>query len=582
MSKCDLAIVFDRTDRRFRGGEEVTGTAHVQVRDDCPCNRILLEHFWQTHGRGNRATGPKQTTVLDRGPLQAGQSLSYPFRFTAPNGPPTYHGRYLNIDHYVHLRVDVPWAIDPKLKEEYLLVPGGGRYGNVPRGRLGVKQGVLGLGVPIGAAMVLGGFFFLPCGIVLIGVGLVVLFFALRKSIAEKKIGKVRLSWGSSTVAPGSRLPLRLAFTPNQSARLNRITAKLVGKERCVSGSGTNRTTHTHKFHERTFMLASECEMNAGRPIRVDGAVPIPETAAYSFHASDNDVLWELEIRIDIPFWPDWIEKGPVIVRPAVEPEVVEVTVVEEPAGGGADAAQLFPVVEEQAGAFQPPRGGPAMPVAPVEPARQTFTDRREPSPAEQREPVAAEGPGPLGDASATDAGRPFGEAPATELPTTELPTTELPTKEAPAAETSQPAPSESPQPEPETPEPEAPVEERPAEPAATTDPALVTIVERIATADRYTREREQILEENSDKAFDCQIEVTRAERTYSYVPDQRFRQGRTVTGKLRGTHCEVAVQVVAARNDEIDALGPGGMLHAKCTPLKWNTIYDRLEMRQA
>ena len=33
MSKCELQIVFDREDRTYRGGEEVTGTVYVRVEE---------------------------------------------------------------------------------------------------------------------------------------------------------------------------------------------------------------------------------------------------------------------------------------------------------------------------------------------------------------------------------------------------------------------------------------------------------------------------------------------------------------------------------------------------------------------
>ncbi len=565
MSKCDLAIVFDRSDRQFEPGDEVTGTVHVQVNQEVECKGILLEHFWQTHGRGNTATGPKQTSVLYRGTLQAGESLSYPFRFTAPNGPPTYHGRYLNVDHYVHVRVDIPWAIDPKLKEDYVLLPGTARYGNLPglatRGLTG-RQAAQGCGLLVGVGLMIAGVLFFPFGIVLIGVGLVVLFFALRKAIAERKVGKVKMGFDSTTVAPGGRVAMRLAFTPAQSGRLNRILAELVGKERCVSGSGTNKTTHTHKLHERTFMLISESELVAGRPVVVEGAVPIPETTAYSFHASNNDVIWELQVRIDIPFWPDWIEKRPVIVRPPVEPKLVEATVVQEAPARQSAAAPVFPVLEASPG-VEPPRAA-----------------QPEPSAAEQPEPVGPPPPGAAAEPLPPDAPAEASPEPAPEQPPepaapetaksvetdfAELETAELETTEL------------------EYGEPETAEQESPAEPSPTgTDPALVSIVGRIAAADRYGREREQIIEESAETPFDCQIEITRKERTYSYIPDKRFRQGRTVTGKLQGTDCEVAVQLVASRNDEIDALERGSRLRAECKPLKWNSIYDRLEMREA
>ncbi len=51
MSKCDLSVVFDRTDRTYVGGEEVSGTVHVEVNQDVECNRILVEQFWQKRSR---------------------------------------------------------------------------------------------------------------------------------------------------------------------------------------------------------------------------------------------------------------------------------------------------------------------------------------------------------------------------------------------------------------------------------------------------------------------------------------------------------------------------------------------------
>jgi len=499
MSKCDFRIVFDQADRRYRGGEEVTGTVFVAVNEDVESAGVLLEQFWQTHGRGNTATGPKQTRELYRGSLRAGQSLSYPFRFTAPDGPPTYRGRYLNVDHYVHARVDIPWAIDPTLKEEYVLLPGPRRYGNLPASAGSaprVKSGLAAFGAPVGVGMIVFGLFLFPCGLVLTVLGLVVLLFSARRLLAEKKIGTVRVSWGSLHVPPGGSLPLHIAFTPRRSSRLNRIVAQLVGQERCVSGSGTNRTTHTHKFYERATILAPECDVTAGRPLEVTGLVPIPETSAFSFHASNNDLSWELEVRVDIPLWPDWVAKRTVVVRPAAEPEIVEATVVEEPLPG--PFGQVQPARDSR-----PPEAVPAMPL------------------------LSAESP-------------------------------------------------VSPEPEPPT------AEEPPAVAPASTDPALVGILERIASADRYSREREEIFKEQAERSFGCAIEVAKIERTYSYIPDQRFRKGRTVTGVLRGTDCEVSVELTEARNEEIDSLKPGSVVQADCRLVKWNTIYDRLEMREA
>jgi len=532
MSKCDLRVVFDRTDRTYVGGEEVSGTVHVEVNQDVECNRILVEQFWQTHGRGNTATGPKESRVLYKGSLRTGQTLSYPFSFKSPDGPPSYHGRHLNVDHYVHVRVDVPWAIDPKLKEEYVLLPGPRPYGNLP-GRAGMSAGtkskIFAMGTPIGVAMILAGIvLFLPCGLVLIPLGVVAVAFSMWKLLAEKKLGKVHVSWGSTQVLPGHKLPVRLAFTPPKSSRLNKITADLVGKEVCVSGSGTNRTTHTHKLHQQTVILAPECDVKAFRPLQVEGVVPIPETDAFSFQASDNSLVWELQVRIDIPLWPDWVEKRTLVVRPKVKADVVEATLVEDPsAGGRGPAPTIAAPLPSQTGRFV---------------AEDTVVDPDRSMP--PVEPPDAEIDDPPG----------VGES---------------------GPEAQEPEPKEAPQ-------PEIPVEEPASPGVGSTAPVLLGIVERLGLADRYSRQREEIIKEQAEQAFDCAVEVIKVERTYSYVPDSRFRSGRTLTGKLRGGDCEVTVQLAETRNEELDALEPGDLVQANCKLLKWNTIYDRLEMREA
>ena len=512
MSKCDLRVVFDRTDRTYRGGEEVSGEVHVRVNQDVTCNGLAIEHFWQTHGRGNRASGGKQSSVVFQGEWRAGESFRYPFRFTAPAGPPTYQGTYLNVDHYVNVRVDIPWAFDPKLKEEYILLPGpqayhqGSRLPTVQQAKSSFEK----FGVPIGIAMVVFGFiFFCPIGPVLIPGGLIVLFFALRRTLAEGKIGKVHLLWSSTFAQPGGQVPVRVTFTPRQSSDLNGITAEIVGKEVCVSGSGTNRKTHTHKLYERTLTLASRGKVVAGRRISLDGYVSIPQTQAYSFSAKDNKIVWEIEIRIDIPNWPDWLRTQTITVRPAESAEG-QATEVAEP-----------PVLAEQVADASP----------------ETF-------PAVTPDPIVAVPAGEIDEP--WDADVEAENAP-----------------QRPEADVSE---------EP----PEAPVENQPVE-----NP-LVGIVERLEAANRYSREREQIVAEQEGCTFECPIEVGRTERTYGLVTEDRFRDGRTITGKIAGTDCKVSMRLSALRNDEVDAIEPDDTFVVHCVLSKWNSIYEQLDSQEA
>ena len=534
MSKCDVDIILDRSDRTFRPGEEVAGTVRVQVNHYVKCDGILLEHFWQTHGRGNKASGRKETSVLYRGALQAGESLSFPFSFMAPNGPPTYRGHYLNVDHYLNARVDIPWAIDPKRKEEYILLPGSDPWENLPKIVLG-KEEAMGLlakaGVPIGVGLlVLGLFLFCPFGIVLVPAGLIVLFLSLRKSIAEKRMGSVKVDFGALQVPPGGGVPLQIEFTPRKTTKLNRIIAKLKGEERCTSGSGTNKTTHTHKLHESTIVLMPKGNITAGRPIQLETNVPIPDGGAFTFSASDNKLTWSLEIRIDIPLWPDWTTKRTLIVRPPMQADIVDAVVI-----------QAQPVV------------APLVPGQSSQPfAEPSFADRME-TEIVADSAVAA----PLPSDSYTPA---VPEEPVAETPIAEEPSRveDTGSHQPPAADAQPPTAAEA------------------------TGADLLAVVGQLVSAKKYSSEREQILKDHAEQSFQCALEIEKVERTYAYSSDERFRNGRTVTGMLSGTQCKAKLQLPEERNDEADALASGTKLSADCLLLKWDNIYDRLEMRQA
>ena len=575
MSKCDLQIVFDRDDRRYRGGEEVSGTVHVRVNRDVQCNGLVLEHFWQTHGRGNTTRGKPQSIVLFKGQWRAGESFSYAFRFTVPNGPPTHRGRYLNIDHYVRARVDVPWAFDPNAREEYFLLPSGRPYGNRPRTqtqREAVKHGLQRFGTPLGIAMIVFGVLLLfPFGLVLIPLGCLLLGFSMRKILAERKLGKVALRFALTLVSPGGSVPLRLTFTPRSSSRLDGVTARLVGMERCVSGSGTNRSTHTHKFYDRTVALAGGRDVKAFERTQIDGAVQIPELHAYSFRATDNELIWTVDVRIDIPLWPDWTENRVLTVRPLAAAELVDdtvfpaVVVAEEPAEApGEEETEYLPEEADTA-------------VAPLD-LEAAFAEQYEDEPCVTLETPAEE-------AAVEDAG--FDDAPIEDVSIDDAPIDDAEFDDAavgPAVPDQEVVPEAPPAESPPAEEPplDPPaVEQPPAAAAASGAAALEDIVQQLETASRYGSEREKIVKEHAGTLFPCEIEIDKIERTYSYTPEERLRDGRTVTGVIAGTDCEVSLLMTAARNDELAALKTGSTLQANGTLLKWSSIYDRIEMQE-
>lgn len=523
MSKCDLSIVFDQPGRRYQFGDTLSGQVIVQCSDEVQCDGLELSTRWETHGQGNLDHGPERKWVLYQGAWQSGQTYRYPFSFEVPVGPPTYRGRYLNIDHYVKARANVPWAFDPKASEEFILLPSGEPWGERPpdlasekrRGR--TSSAIL---APLGVAMIVfGAVFFCPFG-VLIPVGAGLLFFALRQSIAEYKTGRVDLQWGTVEAPPGGTFSMRLRITPQRRVLLNGVRAKLTAREECVRGSGTDKKTYTEQLFEDVVVAAEQQELEPGRTAEFDISLPVPKGEHYSFHASDNKLIWEAEVRIDIPNWPDWVDKRTLCVRPgaAVAPsDHPEVTAAPFsgltpgavprplPAAGPLDGR---PELEPRPSIPHPPTLSPQEPAEVFEPGRPSDSIQR--AVQEESEPPS----------------RPRGSRPAGEWP------------------------------------------------------SLVALFDELAPLERYSSERENVVHRHGADTYACEVVIDRVERTFSYSfdLDDRFRNGRTVLGKLADGDHAVSVQMDAGRNNQIDALRPGDVLRFECRPLKWNLVYNRLE----
>ena len=315
MSRCDIRITFDDNSRRFRGGEIVSGKVHVIVNSDIRSNGIVLTHYWKTHGRGNTDRGPKTKLQLaNMASLVAGEELHLPFEFKAERWPLTYHGHYINVDHYVHVAVDVPWAIDPKHEEDFILTAGmpPEEFSADRSAAVDMNSGVVTeagsctktlLGGILGVVLLALGtlfFFLIPVFVILGGC-----VWAWKKAIASR-VGDVKLDIPHVQIGPGDPWPLRLHFTPKKTFRINGMTVQIISMESATSGSGTNSTTYRHTLFDQTFQLHPGGVLLAGEEVTEDFHADFPDSAAWSFKKSDNKITWHAKVRIDIPRFPDW------------------------------------------------------------------------------------------------------------------------------------------------------------------------------------------------------------------------------------------------------------------------------------
>jgi hypothetical protein len=97
-----MQVLFDRADRLFRFGDEVTGRVVTVAGSDLRCRKVRISYSWRTHGKGDRDKGGADKLMLaEEVFLTKGERQDFSFRFKVPVGPVTYHGHHLNVDWYV-------------------------------------------------------------------------------------------------------------------------------------------------------------------------------------------------------------------------------------------------------------------------------------------------------------------------------------------------------------------------------------------------------------------------------------------------------------------------------------------------
>ncbi|MGD2067223.1 MAG: hypothetical protein PVI57_00960 [Gemmatimonadota bacterium] len=571
-----LRIHLDRDDRTYRTGDRVSGRVFIETGRGDRCQSVTLKRYWKTHGKGNTARGGEHQVVLHAGPLQGIGPWEFPFEVDAPPGPFTHRGDYLNVDHYVRVDLDIPWAFDPKAEEEFILLPGPATPEPDPgllHRREAKKQGAAGCRRVMGILFMIVGVATLPLGVVFMGVGLLLIVPDLRRKLAGLKVGEVTVRVGRRRLTPGAGTDVDVQVVPSKEARLNEATVVLRGREVCVSGSGTDRTTHTNTLHEVKLPLSGPKVLLPGQTARLHGHVQLPDDAAWSFVAKDNEITWDAVVRLDIPSWPDWIEEVPLLVWPGVG----ELPAPEERLSA---AEEGFPAPDERIAAGEGTAGLSAL-EAVGEALRDVETESQPTSP-DALEPAEEpdvelpgerpETPAVTGDDGpprvAEEAPEPVEMAPEP----AEEPAVEGPETAGPAQETElEAAPSEPPPPLPGSPD-------RAPDAAATTGAApIVGMVRAILGEPSFGGRRKELEAElvGSHQAFE--VDVDRVERSFGVWDAPEYRDGSTLVGTVAGSELKALVRFPPWVNEAVQALERGERCTVRGTVAEWERLREQV-----
>jgi len=314
LATCILRIELDEPGKVYVDGEQVTGHVWVKVEKQTNCKALEITTGWSTHGRGNVDRGEAATQEVFQGTWQAGE-YRYPFALATAAWPPTYYGRTLNVSHYVQAQAKVAWASDPKALSE-IAVGATTSPADLAPSRKHTSWGLLGWLIGLPLLVILGAMFFFLVPILLIGAGLVWFF---TSYVPRSRTGPVQCRVQPANVTAGQACVCTLEFTPKRKISVNSVTATLIGEEKCVSGSGSNRKTYHEELQRTLERFLGSTQLLPGQQQSFETTFQLPEAAAPSMKLSDNEVNWCVEFRIDIPRWPDFVKKVPVIVAPSAK-----------------------------------------------------------------------------------------------------------------------------------------------------------------------------------------------------------------------------------------------------------------------
>jgi len=323
VAKCQLTIELDQPERTRIAGEPIKGTVVVRAEQAVNCKGLDVACIWATHGRGNVQRGEIDGKTLFSGSWDPGLEYRYPFELNTAAWPPTYYGTFLNVSQLVEARAKLPWSSDPQTSIEFPVVATAAPEDLAPivnkragsTSIIGWIVGVILLIVfIIPLIMLLGVLVLVLVPIGLIGGGL---FWFFRVFLPGRVTGPVECDIQPLRAAARESLQGVLKFTPPRDLKINGIQWKVTAKEQCVSGSGSNRSTHTHKLLETVHRLAEAGTLPGGLPQSFNVDFPLPANAPPSLKFTDNELIWEGEMRIDIPNWPDWVKVFKLTITPA-------------------------------------------------------------------------------------------------------------------------------------------------------------------------------------------------------------------------------------------------------------------------
>ncbi|MBN2468244.1 MAG: hypothetical protein JXD19_08845 [Deltaproteobacteria bacterium] len=346
MEGIDLEIFLDKPEKIYPYGDKIKGEVKVTIHEEWQCDG--LELFLGTKGFAEVTEGPRKfksifTDDKEKRLLYQGQWIpgrySYPFEMEAPSGPFTYKGQMIDLSWYLKAVARTTRGKSVQAEAELVVVPGKGSRGKAtqekhpviytesPKGSLGCLVFSL-VFFSAGIAAAVKTFqsendTYLGFALFLALVGLLMILGNVYFLLVSKRIGMAEARIDSGIVSSGEIVPCSLSFQVNSPAEINGVGITLTCREEAgnVGIRASKKTFQKVIYEKRHDLQLPVKKIPANVPIQTEGEISVPPDAAPSFTVANNlgdgiRVRWNVEFRIEMKRWPDWVHREELTVRP--------------------------------------------------------------------------------------------------------------------------------------------------------------------------------------------------------------------------------------------------------------------------
>lgn len=199
---------------------------------------------------------------------------------------------------------------DPAFREEHALL--------VATGGSGAGCALVGVAIAAGGIGVLavGGGEITVLGFALLAIGTLISIGGGVKMMAASKLGQATVTLSGHPLMLGEQWTAEFSQQVKAPCVVNSVCIRLVCQEWVQYRQGTDTRTDTYEVFSDEVQLREFGNVGPQAPISGEFTFAIPEDAMHSFSASDNRILWRLDLHTDVEGWPDRKASIPLEVAP--------------------------------------------------------------------------------------------------------------------------------------------------------------------------------------------------------------------------------------------------------------------------